>query len=68
MKGNETARFECGDCQIVFDHSLDLVREAVIEAELGIDALDDVQPICCPFRGVADIRATHDSPVQLPAS
>jgi hypothetical protein len=67
MKASETARFECGECRIVFDLSLDPVREAAIAAELGLDSLDDVQPICCPFCGDSDIRAVHDSPIHLPA-
>jgi hypothetical protein len=68
MKSNETARFECRECRIVFDLSLDPVRESEISAELEVEALDDVQPICCPYCGDSDIRATHDSPIQLPAT
>jgi hypothetical protein len=67
MKASETARFECGECRIVFDLSLDPVREAEIAAEFGLKQLDDVQPICCPFCGDADLRAAHDTPIQLPA-
>jgi hypothetical protein len=68
MKRNETARFECGECRNVFDLSLDPFGEAEIAAELEVEALDDVEPICCPFCGDADIRAVHDSPIQLPAT
>ena len=68
MKASETARFECGECRIVFGFSLDTVREAEIAADLGRKALDDVKPICCPFCGDGDIQAAHDSPVQLPAN
>jgi hypothetical protein len=68
MKRNETARFECGECRIVFDLSLDPVREAEIAAELDVEALDDVEPICCPFCGDIDVKPVHDSPVVRPAT
>jgi rubredoxin len=67
LKANETARFECGECRFVFDHSLEPVRKAEIAAELELEHLDDVEPICCPFCGDADIRTAHDAPIQLPA-
>jgi hypothetical protein len=67
MKPNQTARFECGECQIVFDLSLGPVREAKIAAERGLDHLDGVLPTCCPFCGSGEIEAVQDTPLQLPA-
>jgi hypothetical protein len=65
-RAGETVRFECEDCCFVFDLTLDSVRETEFVEEGEV--LDDVEPICCPFCGDTDIRAAHDSPIQLPAT
>jgi hypothetical protein len=53
MRAGETVRFEGGDCRVVFDLTLDPVRDAEIAAELGEVTPDDVEPCCCPICGPA---------------
>jgi hypothetical protein len=68
MRSIEIVRFECGECRLAFDLCLVPVREAEIASELGVETIDPVEPICCPFCGDGDIRAVHHSPIQAPAT
>jgi hypothetical protein len=62
MRPNEPVRFECGECQIVFDLCVDPTRAREIAADLGVDAIEAGPPICCPFCGDSDLKALHDRP------
>jgi hypothetical protein len=63
MKANEVARFHCGDCQIVFDLSVDHIRDT--EAACGPPVTDFGEPTCCPFCGAGELTPLHDQAVRV---
>ena len=58
MKPNETIRFACGDCQIVFDICVAPGSEWADELEHDIEEVGE--PTVCPFCGAVELKATHD--------
>jgi hypothetical protein len=64
MKPNETIRFQCGDCQAVFDLCVDPVCAAEVAADLGVDAIDTPESTDCPFCGAGELKALHDPAVR----
>jgi hypothetical protein len=57
MKANEVVRFQCGECQIVFDLRVDHLRETD-----DLPVTDFPEP-SCPFCGVSEL-----TPVRRKAS
>jgi hypothetical protein len=64
MKAKEVVRFLCGDCQVVFELSVDPERE-VDGVPIPPDA--DYQLALCPFCGasVGELKALHDQPIRV---
>jgi hypothetical protein len=58
MKPSEIIRFACGDCQIVFDLCVAPLSEWGEQPE--IDNFSDIEPTCCPFCGVGELKKLHD--------
>jgi hypothetical protein len=64
MKPNETIRFQCGECQAVFDLCVDPAWAAEVAADLGVETIETPEPTCCPFCGAGGLKAIHDPAVR----
>ena len=65
MKANEVVRFRCGDCQIVFDLSIDHVREIDLPSEPPTTEFGE--PVCCPFCGAGELAPLHGQAIRVAA-
>jgi hypothetical protein len=63
MRANEVVRFHCGDCQIIFDLSIQGVRET--EYAEGAAPIDDYggPSSVCPFCGASELAGMPDEPI-----
>ena len=59
MKPNETMRYACDDCQVVFDVAVAPVSEWA-EAFDDDGTVDVGEPLCCPFCGANELKTVHD--------
>jgi hypothetical protein len=63
MKPNQTVRFRCGDCLIVFDLCVDPAWTAEAAAEVGANSIDPGDPMICPYCGGGELKAVRDRSV-----
>ena len=66
MRANEVVRFQCGDCQIVFDLCVDRERETEVVG--GPSVADFGEPTCCPFCGAGELTPVHDRAIWVAAT